>query len=85
MISDERYAKRFDGIDDTQEGRSMTAQEREKNVSVASKSDGTTARDRAWENPPRELVAFSLRCARTANGLSHYYMYGDVAPEESLL
>ena len=63
----------------------MTAQAREKDVLVVSERDETATRDRAWENPPRELIAYSLRCARTANGLSHYYMYGDVAPEESPL
>ncbi|MDP2660968.1 MAG: hypothetical protein Q8R28_09590 [Dehalococcoidia bacterium] len=39
----------------------------------------------ALESPAQELLLFRLTCARTANGLSHYYMYGDVAPEETLL
>lgn len=39
----------------------------------------------ALESPARELLLFRLSCAQTANGLSHYYMYGDVAPEETLL
>jgi hypothetical protein len=33
----------------------------------------------------QDLILFRLRCAQTANGLSHYYMYGDLAPEETLL
>ena len=33
----------------------------------------------------QDLILFRLRCAQTANGLSHYYMYGDVASEETLL
>lgn len=48
-------------------------------------TDGAKAFGTAGARPPQELIAFSLRCARTANGLSHYYMYGDLAPEESLL
>ena len=37
------------------------------------------------ECPAQELVLYRLRCAQTANGLSHYYMWGDVAPEDTLL
>lgn len=37
------------------------------------------------EGPARELIVYRLRCAQTANGLSHYYMYGDVSPEDTLL
>ncbi|MCL5961149.1 MAG: hypothetical protein M1358_17895 [Chloroflexi bacterium] len=37
------------------------------------------------EGPRRELIVYRLRCAQTANGLSHYYMYGDVDPEDTLL
>lgn len=37
------------------------------------------------EQPGRELILYRLCCAQTANGLSHYYMYGDVAPNETLL
>ena len=39
----------------------------------------------ALEPQDRRLIAFRLRCAQTANGLSHYYMYGDAAPDETLL
>jgi hypothetical protein len=41
--------------------------------------------DSVLERRGQELILYRLRCARTANGLSHYYMYGDVAPEETLL
>ena len=37
------------------------------------------------ERQGKELILYRLRCAQTANGLSHYYMYGDTAPEETLL
>lgn len=37
------------------------------------------------DRPAQELVLYRLRCAQTANGLSHYYMWGDVAPEDTLL
>lgn len=39
----------------------------------------------ALGRPARELMSYRLRCARTANGLSHYYMYGDLAPERTVL
>jgi hypothetical protein len=41
--------------------------------------------DSVLERQGEELILYRLRCAQTANGLSHYYMYGDVAPEETLL
>ncbi|MCL4534366.1 MAG: hypothetical protein M1370_04305 [Bacteroidetes bacterium] len=41
--------------------------------------------DSVLERRGEELILYRLRCARTANGLSHYYMYGDVAPEDTLL
>lgn len=30
-------------------------------------------------------VSYRLKCARTANGLSHFVMYGDVPKEKTLL
>jgi len=30
-------------------------------------------------------ISYRLKCARTANGLSHFVMYGDVSKEKSLL
>ena len=41
--------------------------------------------DSVLERQGEELILYRLQCARTANGLSHYYMYGDVAPEETVL
>lgn len=32
-----------------------------------------------------ETVAFRLKCAKTANGLSHFVMYGDVPKKKALL
>jgi len=32
-----------------------------------------------------EVISYRLKCARTANGLSHFVMYGDVPRERSLL
>lgn len=48
---------------------------------IESKQNGAAALDLQAQ----ELLLFRLSCAHTANGLSHYYMYGDVAPEETLL
>ncbi len=30
-------------------------------------------------------IAYRLKCTKTANGLSHYVMYGDVDRKEALL
>lgn len=30
-------------------------------------------------------ISYRLKCARTANGLSHFVMYGDVSKKETLL
>lgn len=30
-------------------------------------------------------IAYRLKCAKTANGLSHFVMYGDVQKEKALL
>ncbi len=30
-------------------------------------------------------VSYRLKCAKTANGLSHFVMYGDVPKKEALL
>lgn len=30
-------------------------------------------------------ISYRLKCAKTANGLSHFVMYGDAAREKSLL
>lgn len=32
-----------------------------------------------------EAIAYRLKCAKTANGLSHYVMYGDVDKKKALL
>ena len=32
-----------------------------------------------------EVVSYRLKCAKTANGLSHFVMYGDVDKKEALL
>ncbi len=32
-----------------------------------------------------DIVSYRLRCARTANGLSHYIIYGDISDKKALL
>lgn len=32
-----------------------------------------------------KATSYRLKCAKTANGLSHYVMYGDVDKKEALL
>lgn len=31
------------------------------------------------------VISYRLKCAKTANGLSHFVMYGDAPKEKSLL
>ena len=37
------------------------------------------------ENGDTKTISYRLKCARTANGLSHYVMYGDVDKKQALL
>ncbi len=39
----------------------------------------------ALRRPMEGLLSYRLRCGHTANGLSHYYMYGDLEPEKTVL
>ena len=32
-----------------------------------------------------KLTSYRLKCPKTANGLSHFVMYGDIKEEETLL
>jgi len=32
-----------------------------------------------------EVISYRLKCAKTANGLSHFVMYGDVPKQKALL
>jgi len=32
-----------------------------------------------------DTIAYRLKCAKTANGLSHFVMYGDVPKEKTLV
>lgn len=32
-----------------------------------------------------DSIAYRLKCAKTANGLSHFVMYGDAPKEKTLL
>ncbi|MFZ2937130.1 MAG: hypothetical protein WA066_00300 [Candidatus Omnitrophota bacterium] len=37
------------------------------------------------EKEGSKAVSYRLKCAKTANGLSHFVMYGDVPKEKTLL
>ncbi len=37
------------------------------------------------ERTGQEVILYRLRCAQTGNGLSHYYMYGDIPEDAALL
>lgn len=35
------------------------------------------------QKPNADTVAYRLKCAKTANGLSHFVMYGDVPKDQA--
>ncbi|MFH1563764.1 MAG: hypothetical protein ABIF11_10185 [Nitrospirota bacterium] len=37
------------------------------------------------QTPKDETISYRLKCEKTANGLSHFVMYGDVPKEKSLV
>lgn len=37
------------------------------------------------EKAKSDVSSYRLKCAKTANGLSHFVMYGDVPKEKTLL
>lgn len=37
------------------------------------------------EKEGSKVVSYRLKCAKTANGLSHFVMYGDVPKEKAVL
>lgn len=37
------------------------------------------------KDKPVENISYRLKCAKTANGLSHFVMYGDVPEDKTLL
>ena len=37
------------------------------------------------EKAKADSISYRLKCAKTANGLSHFVMYGDVPKEKTLL
>lgn len=37
------------------------------------------------EDCDTKTISYRLKCAKTANGLSHYVMYGDVDKKQALL
>lgn len=41
-------------------------------------------RAKSSEKPRSDTIAYRLKCAKTANGLSHFVMYGD-APKKKVL
>lgn len=46
---------------------------------------GSKRTDSKKSRTRNEVISYRLKCARTANGLSHFVMYGDVPREKSLL
>jgi len=37
------------------------------------------------EKEANQTISYRMKCPRTANGLSHFVMYGDIKEQETLL
>jgi len=53
--------------------------------SKASKNKIRKETDTVKEVCDTKATSYRLKCAKTANGLSHYVMYGDVDKKQALL
>ncbi len=53
--------------------------------SKVSKSKNQKEASAKKKNGEIDTTSYRLKCAKTANGLSHYVMYGDVDKKEALL
>lgn len=53
--------------------------------SKVSKSKNQREAGSKKEDGEVKTTSYRLKCAKTANGLSHYVMYGDVDRKEALL
>jgi hypothetical protein len=49
------------------------------------KNEASSAVDKKKAKGVSEAISYRLKCARTANGLSHFVMYGDVQKEKTVL
>ncbi len=47
------------------------------------KNEKNSDAKKSWKND--KIISYRLKCAKTANGLSHFAMYGDVPKEKTLL
>lgn len=42
-------------------------------------------REKKDAKPKSSTISYRMKCAKTANGLSHFVMYGDVSKKETLV
>lgn len=52
---------------------------------MAKKVENSKESRKQKAKPVSGEMAYRLKCAKTANGLSHFVMYGDVPKEKTLL
>ena len=52
---------------------------------MAKKVESNKENKKQRSKPVSGEMAYRLKCAKTANGLSHFVMYGDVPKEKTLL
>ncbi len=52
---------------------------------MAKKVEGSKENRKEKAKPASGEMSYRLKCAKTANGLSHFVMYGDVPKEKTLL
>lgn len=50
---------------------------------ISAKASKNISNKKMQKNP--ESISYRLKCAKTANGLSHFVMYGDVQKEKTVL
>lgn len=48
-------------------------------------SKATANKECRGNKKEKETVSYRLKCKKTANGLSHFVMYGDVPKEKNIL
>jgi len=52
---------------------------------MAKKAESSKENRKQKSKPVSGEISYRLKCAKTANGLSHFVMYGDVPKEKTLL
>jgi hypothetical protein len=63
----------------------METQGKQKEEAMQKKNIKTTKGRNSNSKQTPNGVSYRLKCAKTANGLSHFVMYGDVSKDKTIL